>query len=148
MNVKEMLSSKTLGTECIRTLICNVLANHDQNLESKFRLLKVCLFVKLELSGCRIYWTKSARLDWSNLVQIVFLQNYLLSSAHMTCRVLCFASSTKGQNPSHILEIVDMLCARIFCEIYRYLPSYTFRVIKIKIDVKNLMISSVVVSRA
>ena len=79
MNVKEMLSSKTLGTECIRTLICNVLANHDQNLESKFKLLKVCLFVKLELSGCRIYWTKSARLDRSkirldqlNLVQIFF----------------------------------------------------------------------------
>ena len=28
----------------------NVLANHDQNLESRIRLLKVCLFVKLELS--------------------------------------------------------------------------------------------------
>ena len=74
-----MLGSKTLGTKCIRTSMCNVLANHDQNLESKFRLLKVCLCVKLESSDCIIYWTKSARLDQSkirldrsNLVQIVF----------------------------------------------------------------------------
>ena len=58
-----LLGSKTLGTKCIRTSICNVLANHDQNIESRFRLLKVCLFVKLELSDCRIYWSKSARLN-------------------------------------------------------------------------------------
>ena len=45
-----MLGFKTLETKCIRTSICNVLANHDQNLESRFRALKVCLFVKLELS--------------------------------------------------------------------------------------------------
>ena len=58
-----LLGSKTLGSKCIRTTICNVLANYDQNIESRFRLLRVCLFVKLELSDCRIYWTKSARLD-------------------------------------------------------------------------------------
>ena len=58
-----MLGSKTLGTKCIKTSICNVLASHDQNLESRFRLLKVCLFIKLESSDCRIYWTKSARFD-------------------------------------------------------------------------------------
>ena len=45
-----LLGSKILGTKCIRTSICNVLANRDQNLESRFGLLKVCLFVKLELS--------------------------------------------------------------------------------------------------
>ena len=45
-----MLDSKTLGTKCIKTSMCNVLANHDKKLESRFRLLKVCLFVKLELS--------------------------------------------------------------------------------------------------
>ena len=57
----------------------NVLANHDQNLESRFRLLEVYLFVKLESSNCMIYMSKSARLDRSkikldrsNLVQIVF----------------------------------------------------------------------------
>ena len=50
-----LLGSKTLGTKCIRTSICNVLANHDQNLESRFRLLIMCLCVKLELSDCRIY---------------------------------------------------------------------------------------------
>ena len=43
-----LLGSKNLGTNYIRTSICNVLANHDQNIESRFRLLKVCLFVKLK----------------------------------------------------------------------------------------------------
>ena len=57
-----LLGSKTLGTKCIRTTMCNVLANHDQNLESRFKLLKECLCVKLELSNCIIYRTKSARL--------------------------------------------------------------------------------------
>ena len=76
---KWVLGSKTLGTKCIRTLICNVLANHDQNIESRFRMLKVCLFVKLESSDFRIYWTRFARLiqskirlDRSNLVHIYF----------------------------------------------------------------------------
>ena len=64
-----------------------MLANNEQNLKSSFRLLKVCLSVKLESSDCRIYWCKSARLDGlkikldrskirlnrSNLVQINFL---------------------------------------------------------------------------
>ena len=66
-------------------------------------LLKVCLFVKLESSDCRIYWSKSARLNRSkirlnrsNLMQIYF--SYKISNsaqAHMTCEVLCFTSSIK-----------------------------------------------------
>ena len=52
--------------------MCNVLANHDQNLEFRFRLLKVCLFVKLESSDYKIYLSKSAKLVRSNLVQIIF----------------------------------------------------------------------------
>jgi len=51
--------------------MCNVLANHDQNLEFRFRLLKVCLFVKLESSDYKIYLSKSAKLVRSNLVQII-----------------------------------------------------------------------------
>ena len=85
--------------------MCNVLANHDQNLESSFRLLKVYLFVKLESSNCKIYISKSARidqlkirLDWSNLMQIVFSAEFSNSAqAYMTCKVLCFASSIKGK---------------------------------------------------
>ena len=100
-----MLGSKTLGTKCIRISICNVLANHDQNLESRFRLLKMCLFVKLESSDCRIYWTKSARLDrskirldQSNLVQIIFSVEFSTQpKLGLTCRVLCFTPSIKGK---------------------------------------------------
>ena len=58
-----LLGSKTLRTKCIRISMCNVLANHDQNLESRFRLLKVCLFVKLESSELQDLLAKSARLD-------------------------------------------------------------------------------------
>ena len=64
-----LLGSKTLGTKCIRTLMCNVLVNHDQNLESRFRLLKVCLFVKLESSKLQDLLAKSARLDRSKIRQ-------------------------------------------------------------------------------
>ena len=63
----KLLGSKTLGTKCIRTSMCNVLANHDQNLESRFRLLKVCLFVKLESSELHNLLAKSARLDRSKI---------------------------------------------------------------------------------
>ena len=73
---ESLLSSKTLGTKCIRISMCNVLASHDQNLESRFRLLKTS-------SDCIIYWTKPTRLDrlkirldQSNLVQIVFFAEF------------------------------------------------------------------------
>ena len=62
-----MLGSKTLETKCIRTSMCNVFANHDQNLESRFRLLKVCFFVKLESSELQDLLAKSARLDRSKI---------------------------------------------------------------------------------
>ena len=58
-----VLGSKTLRIKCIRTSICNVLANLDQNLESRFRLIKVCLFVKLESSELQDLLAKFARLD-------------------------------------------------------------------------------------
>ena len=86
LKLLSLLGSKILGTKCIRTSMCNVLVNHDQNLESRFRLLKVYLFVKLELSNCRIYLSKSARLNRSkirldrlNLMHINFLQIFQLS---------------------------------------------------------------------
>ena len=63
-----VLGSKILRTKCIRIYMCNVLANHDQNLESRFRLLKVCLFVKLESSELQDLLAKSARLYRSNFV--------------------------------------------------------------------------------
>ena len=62
-----LLGFEILGTKCIRTSICNVLANHDQNLESRFRLLKVCLFVKLESSELQDLLAKSTRLDRSKI---------------------------------------------------------------------------------
>ena len=66
---RSLLGSKTLGTKCIRTSVCNLLANYNQNLESRFRLLKVCLFVKLESSKLQDLLAKSARLDRSKIRQ-------------------------------------------------------------------------------
>ena len=34
-----------LGTKCIRTSICNVLANHDQNIKSRFRLAQSVFYL-------------------------------------------------------------------------------------------------------
>ena len=39
-----LLGSKTLETKCIRTSLCIMLANHDQNIESRFRLAQ-CVFI-------------------------------------------------------------------------------------------------------
>ena len=73
-----------------------MLTNHDQNIQSRFRLLKVCFCIKLEQSVLQDLLCKSARLDRSKLMQIVFLQNFpTLAQAHIICRVLCFALSIK-----------------------------------------------------
>ena len=61
-----------------------MLANHDQNvLVFVLDLLKVFFYVKLESSVlqdllCKFAWLDRSRirLDWSKLMQIVFLQNF------------------------------------------------------------------------
>ena len=91
-----MLGSKTLGTKCIRTSMCNVFANHDQNLESRFRLLKVCLFVMLASSELQDLLAKSAGFDRSNLMQIIFFTEFPTQpKPGLTCRVLYFTPSIK-----------------------------------------------------
>ena len=97
---ESLLGSKTLGTKCIRTSICNVLANHDQNLESRFRLLKVCLFVKLESSN-----RKLDLIDRTSC-RLFFYRISNSAQAHMTCRVLCFASSIKGKTLARIQKLL------------------------------------------
>ena len=94
-----MLGSKTLGAKCLRTSMCNMLTNHDKKLESRFRLLKVYLFVKLESSNCKIYLSKFARLDRSNLVQIIFSTKFPTHpKPSLNYRVLYY--KYKRKNPS------------------------------------------------
>ena len=45
--LSSLLSSKTLGSKCIRTSTCNVLANHDQNSKSSFRLAQSMIICKV-----------------------------------------------------------------------------------------------------
>ena len=42
-----LLGSKTLGTKYIRTSLCIMLENHDQNLESRFRLAQSVFICKV-----------------------------------------------------------------------------------------------------
>ena len=44
-----LLGSKTLGTKCIRTSICNVLANHNKNIESRSKLAQSVFIHKIEI---------------------------------------------------------------------------------------------------
>ena len=44
-----LLGSKTLGTKCLRTSICNMLANHDQNIESRFRPAQSVIICKIRI---------------------------------------------------------------------------------------------------
>ena len=81
-------------------------------------LLKVCLFVKLESSNCKIYWSKFARLDCSkirldqsNLVQINFSAEFSNSTqALFDVQGFMFYSKYKRKNPSYVLEVFDVLC--------------------------------------
>ena len=41
-----LLGSKTLGKKCIRTSLYIMLANHDQNIESRFRLAQSVFICK------------------------------------------------------------------------------------------------------
>ena len=44
---ESLLGSNTLGTECIRTSLCIMLANHDQNIEFRFRLAQSVFICKI-----------------------------------------------------------------------------------------------------
>ena len=65
-NQRKMLGSKELGTNVLE-LQCIMLANHDQNVQSRFTLLKVCFCVKLESSVLQDLLCKSTRLDRSKI---------------------------------------------------------------------------------
>ena len=146
-----MLGSKTPGTKCIRISMCNVLANHDQNLESRFRLLKVCLFVKLESSELQDLLAKSARLDrlkikldQSNLMQINFLQiSPTQPKPCLTCRVLYFTPTIKGKILTTFWGLLICCVLNLLWDLEVFTFIHTLRVIKIKIHVKNLVIVSV-----
>ena len=78
----DMLDSKILGTNILELQFVLCWQTMIKTWSLGLGLLKVCLFLKLESSDCRTYWTKSARLDRSkirldrsNHVQIFFLQN-------------------------------------------------------------------------
>ena len=82
----KVLSSKILGTNVLELQFVLCWQTMIKTLSLGLGLLKACLFVKLELSDCRIYWTKSARLDRSkirldrsNHVQIHFSTKFQFS---------------------------------------------------------------------
>ena len=50
-----------------------------------------------------------------------------------------FYSKYKRKNPNYVLEVFVKLCVESFVEVFTFI--HTHRVIKIKIHVKNLMIS-------
>ena len=74
-----MLGSRELGTNVLELHIV-MLANHDQNVLVLFRLAQsMWLYVKLELSSCKIHCVNlpgSIRLNQSKVVQIVFLAEF------------------------------------------------------------------------
>ena len=83
----KVLSSKILGTNVLELQFVLCWQTMIKTLSLGLGLLKVCLFVKLELNDCRIYWTKFARLDQSkirldrlNYVQIYFSAKFQFST--------------------------------------------------------------------
>ena len=62
-----MLGSKTLGSNVLEFQFVICWQTMIKTLSLDLGLFKVCLFVKLESSDCRNYWTKSARLNQSKI---------------------------------------------------------------------------------
>ena len=65
-----MLGSKTLGTNVLELQYVLCWQTMIKKWSLDLGLLKVWFYVKLELSDCKIYCSKSTRLDRSKLVQI------------------------------------------------------------------------------
>ena len=98
-----------LGTKCIRTSLCIMLANHDQNIKSRFRLAQsvfICKSWNRVIAGCiglNLQGLIDRKLDLINrtLCRLIFLQNFPTQpKTNLTCRVLCFALCIKGETLS------------------------------------------------
>ena len=111
-----LLGSKTLGLNELELQFV-MLANHDQNVLVLFRLAQsICFLCKVGIELlqnllCNSVWLDRSRirLDRSKDMQIVEIPNS--AQARLTCRVLCFVFKYKRENPSHVLEMLHMLCA-------------------------------------
>ena len=110
-----MLGSKTLGTKCIRTSLCIMLENHDQNIKSRFRLAQsvfICKnwnqviagFIGLNLQG--LIDQKLDSIDQTSC-RLIFLQNFPIQpKPSLMCRVLCFTPSIKRKLLLEVKELV------------------------------------------
>ena len=99
-----LLGSKTLGTKCIRTSLCIMLANHDQNVESRFRLAQSVFICKswnrviARFIGLNLQGSIDQKLDLINRTscRLIFMQNFPTQpKPSLLCRVLCFTPSVK-----------------------------------------------------
>ena len=79
-----LLGSKTLRTKCIRTSLCIMLANHDQNIESRFRLAQSVFICKswnrviVGFIGLNLQNSIDRKLDSIDRTscRLIFLQNF------------------------------------------------------------------------
>ena len=101
-----LLGSKTLRTKCIRTSLCIMLANHDQNIESRFRLAQSVFICKswnrviVGFIGLNLQSSINRKLDSIDRTscRLIFLQNFPTQPKPcLTCRVSCFIPSIKGK---------------------------------------------------
>ena len=97
-----------------------MLANYDQNVQSRFKLLKMCVCIKLESSNYKklLFNFCKARLIKNQTQSIEARADYFSAKfsnsvqAHMTCRVLCFSLSIKRKT----LATLQMLLICYVCE--------------------------------
>ena len=141
-----LLGSKELRTNVLE-LQCVMLANHDQNIQSRFRLLKVCFCVKLESSYCRIYCAILFGSIDRNSGRMFFCRIFQLNPSSYDVQGFMFFLKYKRKNLATFYSSC-LCCMYESRAIQRCLPSYILRVIKIKIDVESLVIVSVIAQRA
>ena len=106
MNQQEtsLLGSKQLETNVLELQYIYMLANHDQKVYSRFRLLKVYVCVKLESSNYRKLLFNFCKARSIEACADCFSAEFSNSAqAHMMCRVLCFALNIKGKTLATLL---------------------------------------------
>ena len=76
-----------------------MLGNHDQNIESRFKLAQSMVLYKIaRFIGQNLQGSIDQKLELiETRVDLIFCRNSNSAQAYMTCRVKCFTSSIKGK---------------------------------------------------
>ena len=125
-----------------------MLANYYQNIESRFRFAQSVFNCKVGIEWLKDLLDKICK-AWSieSSANLIFCRNSNSVQTRLTCRVKYFTSSIKGKILTTFLKPLESCVLNILWDLEVFIFTHTFRVIKIKIHVKNFVIASIAAQR-